>query len=209
MRATHTIDSIFGTRSRTAVLRLLHGVRVPLNASQVALQTRMSPPAATTALRELESMGLVRSSPVGRAWIYWLVRENIYVRQIVDTAFEAEESMPCELALALERAFSGFAVSVVLFGSYARGDQTSESDIDVVLIAADKITRPALEEAADVESMRLRYEWGATISPLVYERSEAAALRRTSPALFAEIQRDGIVVSGMSPEEWGEYDEQD
>lgn len=207
MRATHTIESIFGTRSRTAVLRVLHGVRVPLNASQVARQTRLSPPAATTALRELESMGLVRSSPVGRAWVYWLVRENAYVRLMVDAVFEAVDSMSRELTLDLERAFASHSVSVVLFGSYARGDQSADSDIDVALIAADKIARPALEEAADVESMRLRYVWGATISPLVYDLSEAAALGRTAPTLLAEIVRDGVTVCGMPPEEWGKHDE--
>lgn len=206
MRPTHTIETIFGTRSRTAVLRLLHGVRVPLNASQVARQTRMSIPAAATALRELGSMGLVGSSPAGRAWVHWLVRENVYVRQIVDAAFEAEGSMPRELTLDLERAFATLSASVVLFGSYARGDQTAVSDIDVVLVAADRHARPPLDEAADVESMRLRYVWGATVSPLVYDMSEAAALWRTSPSLFAELERDGIVVSGMPPGEWGKHD---
>jgi len=207
MRATHTIETIFGTRSRTAVLRILHGVRVPLNASQVARQARLSPPAAATALRELGSVGLIGSSPVGRAWVYWLIRENVYVRQIVDTAFEAEQSMPSELTLDLERAFAALSVSVILFGSYARGDQTAGSDVDVVLVAAGPGARPALDEAADIESMRLRYVWGATVSPLVYDLSEAAALWRNAPALLAEIERDGVVVSGMPPGEWRKHDQ--
>jgi DNA-binding transcriptional ArsR family regulator len=207
MRATHNIESIFGTRSRTRVLSVLHGVQVPLNAAQVARQAGLSQPAATTALAELESLGLVMSNRVGWARVHWLVRENAYVRRVVDPAFLAEETMGDELERDLREVFAPLCVSVVIFGSYAREQQQKDSDVDVVLVASDRTAKGVLEEAAVVRASRFRRTWGASLSPLIYDRSEAAALSRTSPALFADIERDGVVISGMRPHEWSSHEQ--
>jgi predicted nucleotidyltransferase len=205
VRATHTIESIFGTRSRTRVLWVLHGVAVPLNAAQVARQAGLSQPGAAAALRELEGLGLVQGSQIGWARAYLLVRENIYVERIVAPAFVAQEAMGDELLGDLKRAFSGRSVAVVLFGSYARDEQRSDSDIDVVLVAADSVTKQELEEISDIEMLRLRRVWGATVATLVYDVAEAADLHQSAPSLYAEIERDAIVVSGMPPREWRDH----
>lgn len=205
MRATHTIESVFGTRSRTRVLAVLHGVETPLNAAQVARQAGLSQPGAAAALRELEGLGFVQGSHAGWATVYWLVRENIYVRRIVAPAFVALESLGDELLADLRHAFSECCVSVVLFGSYARDEQRADSDIDILLVAADRATKVVVDETADLEMLRMRGVWGATLAPLVYDLGEAADLHARAPGLFADIERDGIVVSGMPPGEWRKH----
>jgi predicted nucleotidyltransferase len=187
------------------VLGVLHGVRVPLNAAQVARQAGLSQPGAATALRELEQLGLVQGSQVGWARAYLLVRENIYVERIVAPAFAAEEAMGDELRADLRRAFSERSVAVVLFGSYARDEQRSDSDIDVVLVAADSVAKEELDEISDVEMLRMRMVWGATLSALIYDVAEAADLHQSAASLYAEIERDAIVVSGMPPREWRDH----
>ena len=205
MRATHSIESIFGTRSRTRVLGVLHGVHVPLNAAQVARQAGLSQPAASSALAELELLGLVMSNRVGWARVHWLVRENAYVQRIVDPVFVAHETMGDELERDLRAAFGSLCVSVVVFGSYARDEQHEGSDIDVVLVASDSGAKSEVEEEANVQASRFYRRWGASLSPLIYDLDQAAALPQTSPALFAGIDRDGVVVSGMLPYEWSRH----
>lgn len=202
MRATHTIESIFGTRSRTRVLGVLHGVTVPLNPAQVARQAGLSQPAAATALKELEQLGLVRASRVGWARVFWLMRDNVYVEQVVEPAFEAYDAMGDLLEDELRVLFGDLCVSIVVFGSYARDEQTSDSDVDVVLVASDAGSRLKVEQAVVNEAGRFQSRWGASLSALVYDLATASALPATSPALFAEIDRDGIVVSGLEPYEW-------
>jgi predicted nucleotidyltransferase len=202
MRATHTIESIFGTRGRTLVLRVLHGVQVPLQAAQVGRYAGLTRPAAAASLDELERIGLVGSSRVGRATAYWLIRENIYVERIVEPVFVAVENMGEELERELRDAFASLCVSVVVFGSYARDQQEPSSDVDVVLVAADPAAKHVVEEATLAESARFYRRWGTTLSPLVYDLAYAANLHETSAGLYGEIERDGVVVSGLWPYEW-------
>jgi len=202
MRPTHTLENLLGSRSRVAVLRVLHGVNVPLNASQLAARTGLTPPAVTSVLASLSSMGAVRSSPAGRATVHWLNRNNVYVENLLDPLFRAERDLPEDLVDELAASFQNLAVSIVLFGSYARGDQTPASDVDVVLVAENDATKAALESAAADRAIEFREKFGASLSYLAYTHEEAAALLHTSPELAESIRRDGVVVSGLSPWEW-------
>jgi len=202
MRATHTIESIFGTRGRTRVLRVLRDAHVPLQAAQVGRSAGLTRPAAAAALDELERIGLVGSSRVGRSNAYWLIRENIYVERIVEPVFLAEENMGEELEREIRDAFAPLCVSVVIFGSYARYQQEPSSDVDIVLVAADPAAKHEVEEATLAECSRFYRRWGTTLSPLVYDLAYAANLHETSPGLYGSIAHDGIVVSGLWPYEW-------
>lgn len=202
MRATHKVESIFGTRGRTLVLRVLHGVHVPLNAAQIARHAGLTRPAAAAALDELAGLGLVGSSRLGWATAYWIVRDNVYVEKIVAPVFAAEETMGEALEHELRDTFAPLCLSVVVFGSYARDEQEPGSDLDVVLVAADPAAKWEVDEAMLRESARFYRRWGAPLSPLVYDMASAGNLHNTAPALYGDIERDGVVVSGLWPFEW-------
>lgn len=204
MRPTHTIDSILGTRSRLAVLRVLHGVRVPLNASQIAARTSLTRPAVASVLEDFASIGIDRSSSAGQANVHVLERDSIYVQRLIEPLFRAEERIPEDMLGDLRTVFEDIAQSVVLFGSYARGDQDETSDVDIVLVARDRPGKESLDRAADECGPAFRARYGAALSPLVYEAREAAALWRAAPGLADSLQRDAIVVSGSAPAEWAD-----
>ena len=202
MRATHSVGSIFGTRSRVQVLRVLQGVRIPLNTSQIASRVKLSWPAVATALDELASMGIVQSNTVGRTWVHQLVRGNVYVQRIVDPVFLAEQEIPELMEEYLRDSFGEHAVSIVLFGSYAREEQDETSDVDVVLVGKDAGEKAALDAEFDARISEFYEKFGATLSPLIYDMSEAAGLWERAPALLASLKEDGVVVSGLRPMEW-------
>lgn len=207
MRPTYTVDDLLGSRSRIAVLRVLLGVSVPLNASQIAVRSKLSHVAAASVLSEFASMGVVLSSPAGRATVYWLSRDSVYVENVLEPLFQAERDVPQYLVDDLAWAFQDEAVSVVLFGSYARGDQTPESDVDVALVAENPDTKSALESAIAAHASEFRSRFGASLSALTYTREEAGMLWETSPSLAESLCRDGVVVSGLSPWEWRDHAE--
>ena len=193
---------MLGSRSKIAVLRVLRGVRIPLNASQIAARTGLTSPVVTSVLRTLAAMGVVRSSSAGRANVHLLEHDNILVTQLLDPLFTAEERLADAVLEDLLRVFGDIAESVVLFGSFARGDHEPESDVDVVLVARDPSAKEVVERAADSYGLEFRTRFGATLSPIVYESGEAAALRESAPGLFESLRRDAIVVSGSRPSEW-------
>jgi predicted nucleotidyltransferase len=202
MRPTHTVEEILGSRSRIVVLRVLRGVGVPLNASQIAARTGLTRPAVASVLADFADMGIVQSSSAGRANVHTLVRDNALVVRLIEPLFSAEELLPEELLAKLRDAFCDTADSVVLFGSYARGDQNADSDVDLALVARDPGAKELLERTAAARGSEFRRQFGATLSPLIYDASEAAALHATAPGLFESIGRDGIVLSGTRPDQW-------
>ena len=203
MRPTQTIETLLGSRSKLAVLRVLHGVAVPLNASQLASRTGLSWTAVSTVLDELAEAGVVNSSSAGRANIHSLNRESIYVTELIDPLFAAEDRIPDELLADLSRTFEPHALALVVFGSYARGEQASDSDVDVAIVAAAPTTRDLVEVAVDNYQAHFLSRYGAPLSAIVYEAAEAAALSAAAPSFAARLIGDALVVFGPHPREWG------
>lgn len=202
MRPTHRIESFLGSKSRVAVLRILASTDLPLNASQIARQAHLTRPAATTVLDDLASMGFVRSSSAGRANVHLLNRLNVYVERIILPLFQAEAAMPEMLEADLRASFGEQAESIVLFGSYARGDQHTNSDIDVVLIAGSDTDKQALDRTVDLVAREFRSRYGVPLSAMTYAATEAEELGRTAPALLESLREDGLVIKGKGPWEW-------
>ncbi len=60
-------------------------------------------------------------------------------------------------------------VDVILFGSYARGDYTEESDIDVLIMVKDK---PTIEEENKISKLCLKFliKYNIIISAITYPK---------------------------------------
>jgi predicted nucleotidyltransferase len=202
MRPTLTATDLFGSRGRVDVLRILWGVNVPMTAADVARRSRLTHPAATAVLRSLAHEGLVATGPAGRGHTYWIVRDNVYVESFLDPAFNAERQVPEILAGELSEKLGPLAISIVMFGSYARGQQSTESDIDIVVVTQDESAKVDLAAALPEVTHRFRRRFGASLSALVYARREAADLAVRSPQLWASIQAEGVTVFGLSANEW-------
>lgn len=202
MRPTITLDQLFGTRGRIAVLRVLWGLQVPATTAEIARRARMTHPAVAEVLDAFSALGIAGRAPAGRGHTYWLNREHVFVEEVVGPAFLAERDVPDMLAAEIEEGLSPFTVSVYLFGSYARGDQDATSDIDVVAVTEDEAAASAAQPAVEALSARLRGRFGAELSAIAYTRRQASELIRRAPELYRSVSRDGIRLSGLSLDEW-------
>ena len=125
MKPTYQLEDVFGTRGRVQVLRCLAGVHVPLSIRQVARQSALSHVATAAVLDDLVGMGLVAASTAGRSRVHWLERRNVFVERVVLPALSAVAAIPDSVMAALRAAVPDGVVSAVVFGSYARAEQTS------------------------------------------------------------------------------------
>lgn len=202
MNTYHT-EEIFGTRSRVAVLRVLVGVSVPLSIRQVARQARISHVSALEALNGLVDLGVVASSIAGRSHIHWLERRSLITRALVLSAFEAEAGSGDVLIAELRRSIPEGFVSAVLFGSYARGDMRPGSDVDVLLVGTDRSALDEALDALDAAAAEMRAVFGATVSVMGYTLEQVNTLRG-SGTFIDGVAKDGIVIYGAAPYEWGD-----
>lgn len=116
------------------ILRLLFvKAGVSLNQRQIANVLEVSPPAVMKALPDLEKEGLIvmLQDKETKRWSIGLKRDNHQIMQLkrVDNLLLIYET---GLADFLEKELAG--ATIILFGSYSRGEDIINSDIDIAII---------------------------------------------------------------------------
>jgi predicted nucleotidyltransferase len=122
------------TNLQQSILRLLFiKVGMPLNQRRIAQLLGVSQPAVMKAIPKLEKENMVKlqQDKESKRWAVELNRDNPKMMQLkkVDNLRQIYESGLLEF---LEKKFPGG--TVILFGSYARGEDTITSDIDIAVI---------------------------------------------------------------------------
>jgi predicted nucleotidyltransferase len=91
---------------------------------------------------------------------------------------------------ALERDLPGRLERLLLFGSWARGEATEDSDVDVFVLLTEAT---AAERARSIDlGSEAAQGHGIVIAPLVMTRAEWDELVRRERLLPREILRDGV-----------------
>jgi predicted nucleotidyltransferase len=180
-----------------AVLLALHRTVAPMTGREVARRAGVSQPAALAALDHFVEHGLVRSQPAGRAYLYSLNDEHLLV-SAVDQVFDVRAELIKQIAAGVIH-WEIEPRHISLFGSMARGDGDTKSDIDVLVV------RPLLQSASDDSVWRGQLDvfvhqidvWTGNRAALVeLSFEELQKLHRNKGALLQEIRRDGIRAMG-------------
>lgn len=83
------------------------------------------------------------------------------------------------------------SATVILYGSYARGQNKKQSDIDLlILIDNDKVSY-ADEQRIKYPLYDLEFETGKVISPLVFSR-KVWETRHTITPLYKNVKKEGV-----------------
>src|SRR3989344_7810727 len=106
---------------------------ISLNQRQIANLLGVSQPAVRKALPDLELKSLIKiqQDKESKRWAVELNRDNYKVIQL-KRADNLKQVYECGLADFLEKEFAGG--TIILFGSYARGEDIINSDIDFAII---------------------------------------------------------------------------
>lgn len=148
-----------------AVIRVLARTHTTLNGRQIhRLAGVGSPFGINSALSRLVSGGLATASIKPHATLYRLNRDHILWPTV-----EAALGALAELRSRIQRyaAEHGPAeVTVILFGSVARGDATSDSDVDLLVIVPDDTTNEESDSFIYELSERVRM-WTGNIAQII------------------------------------------
>ena len=95
-----------------------------------------------------------------------------------------------ELKTSLKSFLGDQLVSMVLFGSMARGDYHDASDLDVAIIVRGLTRRLKGQILDEVAELELRYH--TPLSVLVFSDEEFSRLKKRERRIALDIEREGI-----------------
>jgi len=186
-------DVISGARG--AVLATLVQLEVPVTVRTLARHADVSPQGALRVVDELAAAGLVRVQPAGGSLMVSLNRDHLAAESVIGlvaTRARLVDRLGDELA-----GWDDLAAAW-LFGSAARGDGDTGSDIDLLLVASRSLdTDRWADETARLVG-RVRAWTGNPVQLVEHNRRSFAALVRDNNPLVDALRLEGIPLTPAS-----------
>jgi predicted nucleotidyltransferase len=198
MDYVHPIEALIpGAQGR--VLAVLARTDSELTMRGVAELAGISPQQASVVLRRLVELRMVERRDMPPVALVRLVRENLAAELIVALARLRDGAVARLRRSAAE--IQPAPASLIVFGSFVRGDADVRSDIDV-LVVRPKLTGDALDVWTDSLGRWADQASRAVGNPVnlveasVEELSDL--LLEKAPSLWSDIATDGVVLVGSS-----------
>lgn len=188
---------------RGAVLRVLARTDVPMSGRAVAATAgqQVGYRRVSQVLGELVEAGIVLRDSQPPAYLYRLNRDHVAAEPVLMLA-DLRGRLLERIAESVRR-WEAAPDALWLFGSAARGDGSSSSDIDLLVLRSsamsgdDPTWRQQLDELAEHVST-----WsGNDCQILEYSSNELAGLVHAGDPLIDELRRDAIALVGRRPQE--------
>lgn len=181
----------------SVTLRVVARAGAELTGRQVARLAGTGTPAnVRLSLLRLVDIGLVISVPAPHATMYSANRSHI-LWSAVEVAMSARQELNRRIA-AFADASAPEGVTVALYGSVARGDSTTKSDVDLLVVFPNAVTLDGRDEF--VSGLRDSVQLWTGNDAQVYDVTEAALVRQRQEAdpIVDSWAADGVVVFGNS-----------
>lgn len=190
MRFHAPLDDIWNSQVKTRILRQLsHGGR--FTGRQLADFVGYSHTQTITVLGQLEAQGLVNRQHVGRAHLFTIVDENIIVSEILLPAFCLERHLLNLLADMFYDAMGNKLNNIILFGSVARAEETTSSDVDLLLIFRNGTNLEKAEEEAFKISSEAYSRFGCHVQMILVTRDEYNMKLKRKQGFWRDLPTEG------------------
>ncbi|MEE8402435.1 MAG: nucleotidyltransferase domain-containing protein [Candidatus Hydrothermarchaeaceae archaeon] len=173
-----------------------------LNVREISRQTGISRSAASRILNGLHSRGVLARKEVGNQVLYSLNTKNSLTLNMCGLALglkfgELKTDVPLLTQItafvdSCAKSLNGELLSIVLFGSSAKGEVRRESDIDILVILR------SLKDSEKVDTMAqsINASYTNKISPTTITMRSFAAELKAENLLYVKIVKEGIPVYG-------------
>jgi predicted nucleotidyltransferase len=177
---------------RGALLQELARLEQPVTRRQLASAAGVAPGNASAVIEELIRAGLVTETAAGRSSMVVLNRSHLAAGPVLALA-----GLRGELIRRLRARLSAWPdlLGAWLFGSVARGDADSGSDVDLLIVAADLQSTELHDRLARLHA-DVRSWTGNDLQLVEHSQTSWRKLVRAKNPLVEQIRLDGIALTG-------------
>jgi uncharacterized protein len=143
------------------------------------------------AMRDLAATNLFTFKPAGHAHIY-SINKNSALFPVIESLFKGEVRLREDLIDTVSKGVKGIG-TCIMFGSYARGDETLDSDLDLLIITDDKNNA---KKACDDLLLQVRVRFDVHISPMILTENEFRS-KRNRPVYKNAISEGKLIAGKM------------
>ena len=156
-------------------------------------------------IRRLLINGTIMGEKAGRQWLipqntYFpadgRIKTGEYRKWRYNKSLRQKEPMLAkrlsEMCILLSSVYGRALDRVILYGSYARGEQTDDSDVDIALMIKDTVTESTHDKMLDI-IVDFELELEKTLSVIQIDQKNYLEWRNTLP-FYRNIDREGVIL---------------
>ena len=196
MKYKSYLDDILGQKSKIKALRYMVTRQDGISIRELSREISITQPNLSVVLKELEEAGVLKSKKIGTSLVFKLNQGHFLIDDVLFPLFQKENKSIKILTEFLLKKIKFDFVSLILFGSIARGEGGYKSDIDLVIVIDDKASAKKTESAILEINPDIIKKFGNAISPVILEKKNFQKKYRTKDKLIRNIAKDGRVLSG-------------
>ncbi len=197
MKYHQTLDSILGQKSKLRVLRVLADNTLELTGREIARSTKLAQRIVHHSLLSLFSSGIVLMRKSGRSKLYKLNRNNILVEKGLIPLFVIEKSLLKLIVGKIKKKTFG-VLSIILFGSVAKGKERDDSDIDLLIVLSQSCSIEKTEKRMDDLNFEISKKFGNGLSPVLLKRNDLKKRYKKGNNFIRNIAEDALVLYGKT-----------
>lgn len=198
MYITNNLERLLGDRVTLRVFKILSKQNIGITGRQLAIMAKTSTFKISHVLRNLVAQGILFEEVVGKAHLYKLNVGHIFIQKVVSPLLAFESGLLSDLGLKLTAQLKPQPISVILFGSTARGEETAASDFDCLLIYADQDPLPTDESLFRSMAEDLVHYYGNFLNIKVLHLNDFLKRLQLRDPLIINIVKEGKAIYGKT-----------
>lgn len=198
MRFNQPLNDLLGQQSKVKILRFLINNDMELAGREIARTVSLAQRTTHSALMDLWRQGIVGMRRAGKAKLYKINKENVFVLEALIPLFSFEGKLLSRLVASIIGKTKKQAVSMVVFGSVAKGNERPNSDIDLLIVLAQGADSKKIELALDGLVLGISQKFGNLLSPVLLKESQFRSRYNHKDRFIRAIVANGKVIYGKT-----------
>lgn len=196
MIINNVLNYIFTSPVVIATLRELDKRNAGISGREIARLINVSHRTALKALDNLEALKIVTRRVVGKSYYFTLNRNHFISKKVITVIFNNEREFRNSIYEKIKRVKSNGVLSLIVFGSVARKEETYASDLDLCIVYNK--TKTDVEEKTNKLRDELYEKYGVTLAPFYITESNFKRKAKNYDPPVNNILKDGLVIWGKS-----------